>query len=293
MSYDETIFALTADVGYKNFDAIVDSFPDRFINVGVAESNMINIAAGLALAGKKPFTFTLAPFATMRCLEQIRINLCYHNLPVKIIGAGGGLVYGAQGTTHHALEEIGILRCLPNMTVLVPSDPIETKALVRLSLQLEGPCYIRIGRNGEPHLYDKENFFEIGRSLLVRNGTDATIIASGLLLKNALTAADELAREKISVRVVDVHTIKPIDSEMIERCAKETSCIITLEEHNTIGGLGSAVAEILSAIPSPRRRFKKLGIQDVYCSINASYTDLLTEYGLDVNNIKKEIRNLL
>ena len=292
MSVDKRVFALTADIGFRNFDKIIADFPDRFINVGVAEANMMGIAAGLALSGKIPFTFTIAPFVTMRCLEQIRVDLCYHQLPVKIIGAGGGFVYGSQGTTHHAIEELGILRTLPGMTVVSPSDPVEVESAVRHSMELEGPIYIRIGRNHEPILSSNRNKFRIGKADIMREGSDISIITHGLVVKNALDAAGILNRDGIRARVLNMHTIKPIDREAIMRCAEETAGIITAEEHNIIGGLGSAVAEVLAEDFVNPVMFKRIGVNDTYIRMNAAHEELQQEYGLDASGIARVVRQL-
>jgi transketolase len=293
MARDKRVFALTADIGFRNFDEIIADFPDQFVNVGVAEADMIGIAAGLALSGKIPFAFTIASFVTMRCLEQIRIDLCFQKLPVKIIGTGGGFVYGPQGTTHHAIEDIGILRTLPHMTVISPADPVETGKAVCASIQLDGPVYIRIGRNHEPILYSGNYNFKIGEAVTMRKGDDVSIIAHGLVVKNSLEAADILAREDISVRVVNMHTIKPVDREMILKCAEETGCILTVEEHNVIGGLGSAVAEILAEELFRPVLFKRLGLKDTYLRIHAEHSHLQQKYGLDSNSIADAAKRLL
>ena len=293
MSRDTRVFALTADIGFGNFDEIIAAFPDRFVNVGIAEANMMGIAAGLALSGKIPFTFTIAPFVTMRCLEQIRIDLCYQNLPVKIIGAGGGFVYGPQGTTHHAIEEIGILRTLPHMTVISPSDPVETRKAVRAAMDLDGPAYIRIGRNKEPVLYPDDYDFRIGRAVSLREGSDVAIISHGLTVKNSLDAADVLSFRGIRARVVNMHTIKPIDREMILNCAQECGCIISVEEHTIIGGLGSAVAEVLAEECSREVLFKRLGVNDTFMRIHAEHAHLQQECGLDCDSIAHAAELLL
>ena len=293
MAENTSVYALTADIGFSNFDKIIEDFPDRFINVGIAESNMIGIAAGLTLSGKTVFVFTLAQFVTMRCFEQIRVDLCYQKLPVKIIGAGGGFVYGAQGVTHHAIEDVGVLRVLPHMNIICPADPIETGKAMEASMSLDEPSYIRIGRNNEPILFDKDYDFRIGKSVVMRHGNDITIIASGFVLKNVLNAADELIGQNIKVRVVNMSTIKPIDREMIIKCAKDTKAIATIEEHNIIGGLGSAVAEVLAEEADCRVLFKRVGLNDAYCRINADYAGLQEAYGLDKESIKDLIKEML
>ena len=293
MKEDERIFALTADIGFRNFDQIIADFPERFVNVGVAEADMMGIAAGLALTGKIPFTFTIAPFVTMRCLEQIRVDLCYQKLPVKIIGAGGGFVYGPQGVTHHAIEEVGILRTLPEMTVICPADPEETKRAVRATMELDGPAYIRIGRNREPSVYADKHEFKIGKAIEMRKGRDITIFAYGLVVYNALKAAQVLSNTGIETQIINMHTIKPLDKAVILQCAKDKRAIITVEEHNIIGGLGSAVAEVLAEENFHSVTFKRLGLKDTFCRLHAEHADLQNEYGLDAEGIIKEVRSII
>ena len=292
MSVNDNVYALTADIGYSNFDRIRADFPERFINVGVAEANMIGIAAGMALSGKIPFVFTIAPFITMRCLEQIRVDLCYQKLNVKIIGVGAGFVYGAQGTTHHAIEDVGILRTLPQMNIICPADPAETEKAVHASMNLTTPLYIRLARNNEPVLTAGNDKFIFGKAFTMRQGGDITVIGYGPILKNVFDAAEILEKENIDVRIVNMHTVKPIDREAILKCAEETGKIITVEEHNIIGGLGSAVAEVLAEGNCGNIKFKRMGIQDSYCEIHANYEELQEEYGLNCAAVVKEIKNI-
>jgi len=293
MADNQQVFALTADIGFRNFDKIINDFPDRFINVGVAEANMVGIAAGLALSGKIPFIFTIAPFVTMRCLEQIRIDLCYQKLPVKIIGAGGGFVYGPQGTTHHAIEEIGMLRTIPEMTVIAPADPVQTEKAVHATMNINSPVYIRIGRNNEPVIYNYKQIFNIGKADILQEGKDVSILTYGALVKNSIDAAAILNKSGISTGVVNMHTIKPIDINCVLECAKNTSTIVTIEEHNIIGGLGSAVAEILSENNHRKILFKRIGINDKFIRMNAEYKQLQTEFFLDSDGIASLIKNLI
>lgn len=293
MAADSRVIAMTADIGFRNFDRIIADFPERFFNVGVAEANMIGVAAGLALNGKVPFVFTIAPFVTMRCLEQIRVDLCYLNLPVKIIGAGGGFVYGRQGTTHHAIEEIGQLRTLPHMTIISPSDPVETYQAVLQSMDLDGPAYIRIGRNKEPVLHTNGETFRIGQAETMTEGNDVTIFAHGLVVINALKAHELLQKQGIQARIVNMHTIKPLDRKSVQRCALETGAILTVEEHNVIGGLGSAVAEVLAENVSDKVLFRRLGVADRYLRNVAEHETLQKECGLDPAGIAAATLDLL
>jgi len=293
MQKNNRVFALTADIGYRNFDDIIADFPKRFINVGVAEANMMGLAAGLAMFDKIPFTFTIAPFVTMRCLEQIRVDLCYQKLPVKIIGAGGGFVYGPQGVTHHAIEEIGMLRTLPNMTIISPADPVQTGKAIYATMEIDGPVYIRIGRNNEPAVYPAKYAYQIGKADILLEGEDISLIAHGSMVKNSLDAASILSQEGIRAKVINMHTVKPVDRKEILRCAKKTSGIITVEEHNVIGGLGSAVAEVLAEESVCPVFFKRLGLNDTYLKMTAKHADLQHEYGLDCEGIALIAKQLL
>ena len=261
---DPDVLLLTADIGFRVFDRFHADFPGRFINMGVAEPNMLGVAAGLALSGKRPFVYTIIPFLTMRAFEQIRVDMCIQNQPVKIVGVGGGVAYGTLGPTHHAVEDVAILRALPNMTVLVPCDPLETRKAVRAAYEHPGPVYVRLGKNGEPSLHANDYDYQIGRAVQMRGGTDATIIVAGAVTRLALEAVERLAQVGVDVRILDMHTIKPIDRQAIQKAAQETKVIVTVEEHNVIGGLGSAVAEVLAeagaGIP-----FKRIGINDAFC----------------------------
>ena len=287
-SIDNRIFLLTGDLGFKTFDKFRNSFPDRFINIGVAESNMIGIAAGLALSGKNVYCYSIIPFLTMRCLERIRVDLCYHNLNVKLVGAGGGLVYGLEGMTHHAIEDIAIMRTLPNMTVVAPGDPVEVKAVINESLAHKGPLYIRLGREGEKCVHKSSPEFKIGKGIVIRKGSGISIIATGTILCAAKSASEDLINEGLDVTLIGMHTIKPLDRDIIEYCAKNSKAIFTVEEHSIIGGLGSAVSEILIELDY-RMLFKKIGLQDEYCSYIGSQDYLCEKYGLTPEGIKNFI----
>ena len=272
---DQTVFLLTADLGFKLFDSFRNNFPDRFINVGVAEANMIGVATGMALSGKNVYCYSMIPFMTMRALEQIRVDICYHKLNVKLIGAGGGLVYGLEGMTHHAIEDLAIMRALANMTVVAPGDPFETEAVIEESATYSGPLYVRLGSNNEPQVHQGKVDISIGHGVLIREGIDLSIIATGNMLNAASIVADSLASKGLTVTLISMHTIKPLDTNLILKCADKSKLIITIEEHSQVGGLGSAVAEILVEI-SWRGRFKKLALPDLYCE-DIGHADYLRE----------------
>ena len=258
---DDRIWLLCGDLGYSVLERFAASFPDRFVNVGVAEQNMTGVAAGLALSGNVVFTYSIANFPTLRCLEQIRNDVCYHHANVKVVAVGGGFTYGPQGYTHHGIEDLSILRSLPEMTVVAPGDPVEARLATAAVARREGPCYLRLGRAGEPVVHAVLPAFEIGRAIGVREGKDATLISTGGMLKRAVDAHDALEARGISARVLSMHTLKPLDEEAVLRAARETGAVVTLEEHNRHGGLGSAVADVLAeaaaAVP-----FAKVAVPD-------------------------------
>lgn len=264
-------------------DTFKKEFPDRFINCGIAEANMISTAAGLATCGKTVFASTFAMFAAGRAFEQIRNSVCYPNLNVKIGATHAGISVGEDGATHQPIEDIALMRSIPNMVVISPADAVESIAAVEAAIKHNGPVYLRFGRLGVPTINDEATYkFEIGKGVQLKDGTDVTIIANGLMVPDALTAADMLAAEGINARVINIHTIKPIDEDIIVKAAKETGAIVTAEEHNIIGGLGSAVAEVLcDKCPTPMVR---VGIEDKFGK-SGKPAQLLKEYGLTPENI--------
>ncbi len=268
------IFGLVGDIGTMTYDKFKEACPDRFVNVGIAECNMVGMAAGLALEGKIPFVYSITPFTTARALEPIRVDICYQDLNAKIVGCGSGFSYSTLGCTHHATDDIGLMRALPNMIVISPADPPEAQRVVRAAVEHVGPVYIRIGRSGEPTITSEEQGFKIGKATQLRDGKDLTIIGAGSILYNALEAAKRVYAESgRDVEVVNMATIKPIDKEAIVRSAKKTGKIMTLEEHSIVGGLGSAVSEVLAeemiAVP-----FRRVGLNDEFCHEYGQHVDL-------------------
>jgi transketolase len=259
---DERIWLLTGDLGYSVLERFAARFPDRYLNVGVAEQNMAGIAAGLARCSKIPFIYSIANFPTLRCLEQIRNDICYHEGNVKIVAVGGGYAYGAQGYTHHGIEDLAILRALPNMTVVAPGDPVETRLATRAIAAHEGPCYMRLGKANEPVVHAEEPDFQLGRALLLRDGSDVTLISTGGLLQHTVATAERLADAGITARVLSMPTLKPLDTAAILRAARTTRAMVTVEEHSITGGLGSAVAEVLAEAEAPPPPFRRFGVPD-------------------------------
>jgi len=273
---------LTGDLGFSVLEKFQEQFPDRFLNVGVAEANMIGVASGLALCGIKPYVYSIVPFATMRCFEQIRNDICYQNVDVKIVGIGSGIGYGYLGPTHHSREDIAIMRALPNMAVVCPGDPIETELIVNESLLFNRPLYMRLGKGNEPMIHKDKPKLKIGKGLLVKDGRDITLISTGNMLNNALISANQLLKKGLRTRLISMHTVKPLDEDIVLRAAEETKAIFTIEEHSTIGGLGSAVAEVLAENGS-RILFKKIGLCDAFEKIVGSH-----EYLCKINNLSPD-----
>ncbi|MFH1982496.1 MAG: transketolase C-terminal domain-containing protein [Pseudomonadota bacterium] len=288
------IVGLSADLANSTkIGAFGKKFPERFFNVGIAEQNLFGIAAGLAKSGLKPIVSTMAVFSAMRACEQVRTDICYQNLNVKIIATHGGASFGQAGTTHHCTEDLAIMRSFANMTVIVPADGIETANAVRAAVDWPGPVYIRIGRGFEPRYYDTEDYgFAIGRAVEIHPGTDITLICCGVTVLQAAEAARHLAdTDGLSIRVINMHTIKPLDTEAVMRAVTDTRRIITLEEHTTQGGLGSAVADVI-ATSGKGCAFTKVGIPDCFCEVGYP-EDLYSHYGLDADGIIAKVREIM
>jgi len=252
------VMLLTADLGYSVLEQFADELPDQYCNVGVCEQAMVGIAAGLALSGKRVALYSIANFPTLRCLEQLRNDVCYHDLPVTVISVGGGLAYGAQGYTHHGLEDLGIMASLPNMAVTCPADPHEAEELLPQLMDRRGPAYLRLGRAGEPVIHDAGTPVKLGKAITLREGSDVALLATGPILGRALAAADELASEGISASVVSFPAVTPLDTECITALAASHRALVTIEEHSADGGFGSRVADLLMEAGSPVR-FAKWG----------------------------------
>ncbi len=260
---DDRIFLVTADMGFSVFEDFRESFPDRFLNTGIAEQNTIGIAAGLAMSGKIVYVYSIIPFITMRCFEQIRLDLAYNNANVKLVGVGAGFTYGSMGSSHHAIEDISIMRSIPNMTVLCPGDPFETEELIKRSYEHFGPVYIRLGKNGESIIHKNKNKIEIGEIISLTEGNDLILFTTSNTLELGKFWVDEWRLEGIHVNLVSVPTIKPINPSMIRKLIDRNIPMITLEEHSIIGGLGSTISEII-AESGKSVKFKRMGINDEF-----------------------------
>ncbi|MCC0684723.1 transketolase family protein [Clostridioides sp. ZZV15-6383] len=288
---NDNVVVLDADLSKstKTHD-FYKAFPDRFFNMGIAEQNLIGAACGLSTAGKIPFASTFAMFATGRAFEIIRNSVCYPKLNVKICATHAGLTVGEDGASHESVEDIAIMRAIPNMTVLVPADGVETEKMIFEIAKYNGPVYVRLGRSSVPVLFDEDYTFEIGKGAVLRDGKDVSIIACGIMVNEALLAQEKLQEEGISARVINMSTIKPIDKDLILKSAKETNAIVTVEEHSIIGGLGSAVSEVVGE--SYPAIVKKVGIKDSFGESGAP-NELLKKYELTCDDIVKVVKEAI
>ena len=282
---NEKVVVLDADLaGATKTELFAKKFPDRFFDMGIAEANMIATAAGLATCGKIPYASTFAVFAAGRAYDQIRNSVCYPNLNVKICATHAGITVGEDGATHQMIEDLSLMRTLPNMTVISTSDDVETKWAVKEIAKIQGPVYLRLARLATPILYEETQSFSIGKAIQIGEGTDATVFATGVVVAEALKAKELLEKKDIHIRVIDMHTIKPIDKEIIIKSAKETKKLISIEDHSVIGGLGSAIAEVLTEeYPC---KLIRMGIKDTFGK-SGSAVDLLKYFGLTSEDIIK------
>ena len=287
----DDVMVLDADVAKSTRTVwIRDQYPEKFMDMGIAEQDMVGTAAGMALAGMVPFASTYGVFLSGRAWDQIRTTVCYNNLNVKLAGAHAGISVGPDGATHQALEDVALMRVLPKMTVIVPCDAEETRKATLAMAERKGPCFIRFGREAVPVVTDAETPFEIGKARLVRDGSDVTVFANGAMVHEAMRAAESLAEEGISVRVIDLHTVKPLDEESVIKAAAETGCVVTAEEHQLYGGMGSAVAECLVRnCPVP---VEMVGIQDTFGE-SGQPEELMEKYGLTSSDIIAKVRKTI
>ena len=277
---DDRIFLLTADMGYSVFETFRDEFPDRFLNTGIAEQNTIGIAAGLAARGKIVYVYSIIPFVTMRCFEQVRLDLAYNFMNVKLVGVGAGLTYGPLGSSHHALEDIAIMRSLPDMTVLCPGDPIEARELIKRSYEYEGPVYIRLGKNGEPKIHPDETRIEIGKSITVLEGNDLALITTSNMLETGKKWVEEWKQDGVNVSLISMPSLKPFDSSTVKNLIDKEIPIITLEEHSVIGGLGSIISQVIATTGKPVK-FQQIGINDKFSHVVGGHEFQRKKFMLD------------
>jgi transketolase len=289
---NNNIVVLDADLSKSTKTAdFGKAYPERFFNMGISEADMISTAAGLAACGKIPFASTFAMFAAGRGFEQIRNSICYPELNVKIAATHAGLTVGEDGASHQAIEDLSLMRSVPNMTVISPCDDVETMGAIKAAAEYNGPVYIRLGRSSVPTLNDESTYkFEIGKAVKLRDGKDVTVFATGIMVSEAVKAADQLKSDNINVEVINIHTLKPIDSNAIIESVKKTGAAVTCEEHNIIGGLGSAVCEVLSENnPAP---VKRVGVMDTFGE-SGKPADLLKKYGLTAEHIVEAVKEVI
>jgi transketolase len=287
---NDRIWLVCGDLGYSVLESFARRYPDRYVNAGVAEQNMTGIAAGLALAGNIAVTYSIANFPVMRCLEQVRNDVCYHRVNVKIVAVGGGLAYGPAGYTHHGIEDLAIMRVMPNMTVLAPADPVETRLATRAMMEWDGPCYLRLGKAGEAVVHTGSPQFRIGRAIPVRDGVDVSLISTGGTLRLALDAAEVLSRENIDCAVISMPTVQPVDAEAVAQAAARTGRIVTIEEHGR-GGLASAVLEALSA-SAVWPRFAAVHLNGAPATTAGSQEQLRTAAGVSIAHVVAKVKSL-
>ena len=282
---DPRVILLVGDLGFGVVTEFAKRFPEQFVNVGVAEQNMVGVATGLALSGKIVFTYSIANFPILRCLEQLRNDVCYHKANVISVSVGGGFSYGALGMTHHGTEDIAIMRSLPYMTTIAPGDPIETQAATAAVAKGIGPVFLRLGRAGEPVVHNHQVRWELGKAITVNEGSDITLISTGAMLKTTVDAAAELSEKGVNARVLSMHTLKPIDKKAILDAAHETGGILTIEEHSCIGGLGGAVAEIIAEEAEKKVCFKRVALPSEFTKHVGDQDYLRGIYGLTIDGI--------
>lgn len=286
---DPRVMLLSGDIGNKLFDSFKKVDSERFLNCGIAEGNMMSVAAGLALNGLRPVVYTITPFTTTRCFEQIRVDVCYHEAPVIIVGTGSGLSYAELGPTHHSLEDLAIMRSLPGMQVIAPCDATEMRLALRAALDSSKPTYIRIGKKGEPAIHDTDISYKIGKAITIRKGSDILILASGTIMPNVLDAAESLKNKGLSSQVASFHTIKPLDIDYLKQNLDSFKAIVTIEEHGKSGGLGGAIAEYLSTLSSHPKHLR-LGTEDEFMHEMGDQLYAQKKYGLDIIGIATQIK---
>jgi transketolase len=290
---DERVVLLSGDIGNRLFDKFRAHFPERFINCGIAEANMIGVAAGLALNGFRPIAYTITPFITTRCLEQIRVDVCYHDVPVMIVAVGAGLSYASLGPTHHSCEDIAFLRALPHMAVVCPGDAVEVRLALRESMKRTSGTYIRLGKKGEAVIHQTPPAFAIGKAITLRPGRDVCLLSTGNMLPVAIETADLLGKSGVAPQVVSFHTVKPLDVDYLTQAFAKFSLVVTIEEHSRLGGFGAAVAEWLADQPPMRGALCRFGTADEFLHESGEQEHARHHFGLTAPQMAQAIENRL
>ena len=289
---DRRIVMLPGDIGNRLFDKYKEKFPDRFYNCGVAEANLVSLAAGMAFCGLRPVAYTITPFITSRCFEQVRVDICYNNLPVITVAVGGGFGYASLGATHHSCEDIAIMRVLPNMTVICPGDAFEVRAAIRAALKYNGPVYIRLGKKGEPLVHKKIPDFKIGKGIIINKGSDVCLLSTGNMLPTALEAGENLNKQGLSAQVVSFHTIKPLDKDLLSEIFEKFKLVVTIEEHSLLAGLGGSISEWLVDQQSQKAKLLRVGTDDVFLHKVGEQEYAREIFGLTPKAITEKILNI-
>ena len=289
---DPRLVLLSADIGNHLFDNLKAQFPERFFNCGVAEANMIGVAAGMAMSGLRPVCYTIAPFVTYRCMEQIRVDVCYHHVPVVIVGTGSGFSYAGLGATHHSCEEMGMLRLLPGLAVVAPADSLEVRGALTAALGYPGPVYMRIGKKGEPVIHSREPEFVIGKAIALREGKEVCLLCAGTMMPVALAAAELLEKEGLSVALFSFHTIKPLDVQLLKEVFARFKIVAAIEEHSVLGGLGGSIAEWKADTEAPAQLLR-FGSSDEFLHETCEQDEAREHFGLTAQTIACRIRQAL
>ena len=287
---DKNVYIVTGDLGFGVLKPFWEQLPDQIINAGIAEQNMTSVAAGLALQGKTVYTYSIGNFPTLRCIEQIRNDCAYHDANVKVVCVGGGFVYGSLGMSHHATEDIAIMRALPDVVVMAPGDLVEAECATKAIYKQKGTCYLRLGRGGEKRIHEKLDNFEIGKAVKIKDGSCVAVFSTGSIFDEVFEACENLKIQGIEPTVYTFPTVKPIDAQVIKECAKNHKTIITVEEHNLSGGFGSAVAEVLAELDGEKAKLVRVGLTDKYSCIVGSQKYLRKQYSIDAKTVEQKIK---
>ena len=287
---DKNVYIVTGDLGFGVLKPFWTELPDQIINAGIAEQNMTSIAAGLAMQGKIVYTYSIGNFPTLRCIEQIRNDCAYHNANVKVVCVGGGFVYGSLGMSHHATEDIAMMRALPDVTVLAPGDLVEAECATKAIYEQQGTCYLRLGRGGEKRIHEKLENFTIGKAIEIQQGEKVAVFSTGAIFDEVNEACEELKSQGVVPTVYTFPTVKPIDKEVILQCAKTHKAIVTVEEHNLSGGFGSAVAEVLAEEGGEKAKLVRVALDDRYSCIVGSQKYLRKQYSIDAKTIIEKVK---
>lgn len=287
--YNRRVILLSGDIGNRLFDSFKSYNNDQFFNCGIAEANMMGLASGMAHCGLRPVVYTIAPFLTARCYEQIKIDVCYHNVPVIIVGVGGGLSYSELGATHHSCDDIALMRLLPNMTVICPADVYEVRSALREALRQNGPVYIRLGKRGEPLVHDQSPNFILGKGIIVRRGNDVCLLGTGNILPSVVEASLKLNECGISAQVVSLHTIKPLDTDLLADVFSRFRVVAFIEEHGLLGGGSSSIAEWLVDLPPQKGKFVRIGVADKFFYEAGRQNYARAYFGLTAEKIAEKV----